>query len=213
MRQHLSDAPDWRYLVREFHTLYRNASCGGSEPIRRHLRRVVDALDAVLAGNPEVLPRTPEARPVTAHLARALDLGARNTMAGLSDALARVRDGLTWEYGYAEVPAALAPNYAYCEILGPQGPVKADGLILGFVLFAPDTIYPQHSHRDIEESYISVAGDWSQNDFGVHAPGCLVFNPPGNEHRITTGPDNPCLLAWAWIGPAERLAAPGMVFS
>ncbi|MHA7969988.1 dimethylsulfonioproprionate lyase family protein [Rhizobium sp. CAU 1783] len=213
MRQHLSDAPDWRYLVQEFHTLYSNASCGGSEPIRGHLRRVVDALDAVLAEDPEVLPRTPETRPVTAHLARALDLGARNTMAGLGQALARVRGGLTWEYGYAEVPAALASNYAYCEILGPQGPVKADGLILGFVLFAPDTVYPQHSHRDIEESYISVAGNWSQNDFGVHAPGCLVFNPPGNEHRITTGSDDPCLLAWAWIGPAERLAAPGMVFS
>jgi dimethylpropiothetin dethiomethylase len=36
---------------------------------------------------------------------------------------------------------------------------------------------------------------------------------PGHEHRITTGEQDPCLLAYAWIGPDERLAQPGMKFS
>ncbi|MEM8664791.1 MAG: dimethlysulfonioproprionate lyase DddL, partial [Pseudomonadota bacterium] len=39
------------------------------------------------------------------------------------------------------------------------------------------------------------------------------LNRPGEEHRITTGDREPCLLAYAWIGPAERLAAPEIKFS
>ena len=132
---------------------------------------------------------------------------------GMARALERVSDRLSWEYGYEKVPRALAQKYAYCEIAGPQGPVRSERLILGFVLFAPNTTYPQHSHHDIEESYVSVAGAWSENDTAVHAPGSLVLNVPGHEHRITTGRFDPVLLAYAWVGPDDRLSAPGMKFS
>lgn len=111
------------------------------------------------------------------------------------------------------MPKALSQRYAYCEILGPRGPVLAERIILGFVLFAPNTIYPQHSHEEIEESYISVAGAWSENDAAVYAPGSLILNRSGDEHRITTGDLEPCLLAYAWTGPEEALAAPGMTLS
>jgi dimethylpropiothetin dethiomethylase len=111
------------------------------------------------------------------------------------------------------VPEALARTYAYCEVLGPRGPVSAERLILGFVLFAPGTLYPEHSHRDNEESYVAVAGAWSENDMAVYVPGSLILNRPGAEHRITTADLDPSLLAYAWIGPEDRLAAPGMTFS
>ena len=104
-------------------------------------------------------------------------------------------------------------KYAYCEILGPRGPIVCDKLILGFVLFAPKTTYPQHSHARIEESYISVAGAWSENNAAVYAPGSLILNRPGDEHRITTGERDPCLLAYAWAGPSEQLGDPGMKFT
>ena len=125
-------------------------------------------------------------------------------------ALREVRDDLTWEYGYERISRSLSQKYAYCEILGPQGPVQCSNLILGFVLFAPNTTYPQHSHQDIEESYISVSGGWSENNSAVFAPGSLILNRPGDEHRITTGDRDPCLLAYAWTGPEERLAQPNM---
>jgi dimethylpropiothetin dethiomethylase len=131
-------------------------------------------------------------------------------MQGMARALREVKDELHWEYGYERVPKALARKYAYCEILGPQGPIQCDRLILGFVLFAPNTTYPQHSHEDIEESYVSVSGAWSENNKAVYAPGSLIFNQPGDEHRITTGDRDPCLLAYAWIGPDARLANPQM---
>ncbi|KEO51151.1 dimethylsulfonioproprionate lyase family protein [Thioclava pacifica] len=209
----LCDAPDWLYLLREFDTLYRHGSAGGSRLIRSHRKRVRDTLSQLIDANPEITPRPPEAKPVTAHLPRALDLGERGAVAGLARALGRVAPALTWEYGYEKVPKALARKYAYCEVLGPRGPVRSERLILGFVLFAPKTTYPQHSHSEIEESYISVSGPWSENDTAVHAPGSLILNRPDHEHRITTADIDPCLLAYAWVGPEERLTAPGMKLS
>lgn len=209
----LCDCPDWLYLLHEFDALYRHGSAGGSRLIRAHRKRVRDALALIMDSNPEINDRAPEVKPVTAHLGRALDLGERGAVQGMSRALARVADKLTWEYGYEKVPKALARNYAYCEILGPRGPICAERLVLGFVLFAPSTTYPQHSHKEIEESYISVAGAWSENDAAVHAPGSLILNRPSMEHRITTGELTPCLLAYAWTGSEERLNQPGMKLS
>lgn len=211
--QRLSDRPDWTYLLRDFEALYRYGSAGGSPSIRSHRKKVRDVLSATIARNPEFIPRQPEARPVTAHLARALDLGERGVMHGLARSLRTVASELTWEYGYEKVPRALARKFAYCEILGPKGPVACDRLTLGFVLFAPHTTYPQHSHKDIEESYISVAGAWSENNDAVYAPGSLILNRAEHEHRITTGEVDPCLLAYAWVGPPERLAQPDMKLS
>lgn len=206
----LRDCPDWMYLLREFDTLYRHGSAGGSVAIRSHRKRVRDRLSMVMSRNPGLAFRGPLSKPVTAHFSRALDLGERGSMQGMARALREVRDELTWEYGYEKIPRGLATKYAYCEILGPRGPILADDLILGFVLFAPDTTYPQHSHADIEESYISVSGAWSENNAAVYAPGSLILNRAGDEHRITTGDRDPCLLAYAWAGPAERLTEPGM---
>lgn len=213
MTHKLSDCPNWIYLLREFETLYRYGSYGGSTAIRSHRRRVRETLSALIASNPPVTDREVVKKPVVAHLPRALDLGERSALSGFSRALGRVADQLTWEYGYPRMPKPLEQKYAYSEILGPQGPVVADQLILGFVLFAPNTTYPQHNHKDIEESYISVAGAWSENDAAVYAPGSLILNRAEHEHRITTGELEPCLLAYAWIGPRERLAVPGMRFS
>lgn len=209
----LKDCPNWLYLLREFDALYRYGSAGGSPAIRGHRKRVRDRVSAAITRNTPVLPRASDSKPVTAHFARALDLGERGAMQGMARALREVRDDLTWEYGYEKLSKTLAQKYAYCEVLGPKGPIHCDNLILGFVLFAPDTTYPQHSHHDIEESYISISGAWSENNAAVFAPGSLILNRSGHEHRITTGDRDPCLLAYAWCGPSERLAAPGMRLS
>lgn len=209
----LFEFPDWLYLLREFDTLYRHGSAGGSRLIRAHRKRVRDTLSKTIEKNPEITARPPETKPVTAHLSRALDLGERGAVSGMARAMERVAPSLTWEYGYERVPKTLVRKYAYCEVLGPRGPVRSDRLVLGFVLFAPRTTYPQHSHQEIEESYISIAGAWSENDVAVHAPGSLILNRPGEEHRITTADLDPCLLAYAWTGPETRLNVPAMKIS
>jgi dimethylpropiothetin dethiomethylase len=209
----LRDDPDLGYLVGDFHSVYRYSSAGGSRPIRSHLRRARETISDVVEDNPEVVRREPTRLPVTDHLRRALDMGSRGLLSRLSDSVARVSTTLSWEYGYERVPRGLAGKYGYCEVVGPRGPVVSERLILGLVLLAPNTTYPQHHHRDIEESYVSIAGDWSENDGAVYAPGSLILNVSEHEHRITTGVSEPCLLAYAWLGPVERLHVPGMSFA
>lgn len=209
----LFENPNWVYLLREFDALYRGGSDGGSPLIRSHRKRVRDTLSATMTSNPEITPRAPSNKPVVAHFPRALDLGERAAMQGMARALREVRQELSWEYGYEKLSLTLSQKYAFCEILGPKGPVHAEKLILGFVLFAPNTTYPQHSHADIEESYVSISGAWSENNQAVYSPGSMIFNKPGDDHRITTGDRDPCLLAYAWAGPTERLADPDMKLS
>ncbi len=213
VEERLADCPDWLYLLREVEALYRFGSAGGSKTIRSHRRHVRERLSAVIEANPAMKQRRPATKPVVAHLVRALDNGARGAMAPMARALSHVASDLTWEFGYQKVPKPLAQKYAYCEFLGPQGPIPSERLILGLVLFAPKTTYPQHSHKEIEESYVSISGAWSENDLAVYAPGSLILNVSGHEHRITTGPEEPCLLAYAWTGTEELLAAPPMKFS
>lgn len=209
----LQDHPDWVYLLQEFDAIYRMGSSGGSTIIRSHRKRVRDRLSNEVKLNPVIITKPPVDLPVTAHLPRALDLGERGVMQGMTRALRKVLGDLVWEYGYERLPRSLVKKYAYCEVLGPNGPVKADNLILGFVLFAPSTTYPQHNHPEIEESYISISGSWSENNSAVFSPGSLIFNTPGTKHRITTGHIDPCLLAFAWTGSRERLIGPDMKFS
>ncbi|MEN3794338.1 dimethylsulfonioproprionate lyase family protein [Fulvimarina sp. MAC3] len=213
MTRHLSESADWTYLCQEFDTVYRYGSAGGSKVIRSHRRRVRDLLSSIVDENPEIVEREPQSKPVVDHLARALDLGVYGPMHGFARILTRIAPDLAWEYGYESVPKGLAKRFAYTEFLGPRGPIPTDRLILGAVLFAPNTTYPQHNHQDIEESYVSIAGAWSENDAAVYAPGSLILNRSGEQHRITTGGVDPCLLVYAWIGPADRLTAPGMKFS
>ena len=209
----LSHSPEWLYLVRDFQTLYQMGSAGGSKKIRSHMKLVRQALGRIIEADPSVAGDQPADLPVCRHLDRALSNAATEKTASLARSLASVRPSLTWRYGYERVPRGLKTKYGYAEVLGPTGPVVSDELILGFVLFAPKTTYPAHSHTGITESYICVSGYSSENDVGVYAPGSLIFNPPGQMHRITTADREPCLLAYSWIGDSDALTHQKMTFS
>lgn len=209
----LSDNVDWYYVLREFWSAYRFSSAGGSKPIRSHQRDVRNLLSAEMAQDPPLLDREPETLPVCAWLGRALDQGLLERSAPLVRAVRRVADELMWRYGYERVPRGLVRKYAYAELMGPQGPVVSERLILGLVLFAPRCTYPAHAHDGINESYICLSGVVSEGDAGVYAPGSMLFTPPSKSHRITTGDFEPTLLAYAWTGPTEKLVHQKMVFS
>ena len=210
--QRLSDEPDWTYLLDEIDSVYRYGSAGGSEVIEEHRRTVRDRLHAVVETDAPLVRRTGDPLPVLLHLGRAVDRGADGPLSGMTRALARVTDSLPWEITYRNVPEKLTRDLGYCELVGPRGPVRSEDLILGLVLLAPHTTYPQHSHEDIEESYVTVSGAWSENDAAVYGPGSLIFNQTNEEHRITVGHSGPCLLVYAWVSSAERLADPHTQF-
>ncbi len=209
----LGQFPDWRYLLREFYNLYRFSSAGGSSLIRSHQKEVRHRLSRLLNGDPPIQKAHVEEKPVCRHLSRALDRGKSYSTASISRAVERVRDQLCWEYGYARVPPGLRGKYAFAEFLGPKGPVVSEDLILGMVLFAPETTYPAHSHHGITESYFCLSGSISENDNGVYAPGSLILNLPDHPHRITTSDREPSLLAYAWTGAPESLSDQKTSFS
>ena len=202
-----SEHPDWTYLLREIYELYRHSSAGGSPRIRAHMRRVRAAVSRLVKANPQMRPRYPAVKPVSAHLNRALDKGQHAHLRPVLLGIERIRDELTWQYGYDRVPKALARKYAFCEIAGPYAPVPSREVTLGLVLFAPGCIYPAHAHEGIMESYVCLSGAVSQNNQGVYAPGAMIFNPAGAKHRITVSDSEPALLAYAWTGQAEVVQA------
>lgn len=209
----LRDFPDWSYLLKEYYEFYRYLPSGGSAKIRSHQRAVREAIGRVRQAGAEMIFREAADKPVVGQLRRALDEGRQEKFASLIRSIDSVKHNLSWQYGYESVPKGLAGRYAFAEFAGPYGPVVIPDLILGVVLFAPGCTYPNHAHDGISESYICLSGAISENDEGVLAPGSLLFNPPGKPHRITVSDQEPSLLAYAWQGPPEKLAAQKMVFS
>ena len=209
----LRDRPDWLYLLREFYEMYRRSSAGGSKLIRAHQRAARESFSKAMDTNPEIRPQPRQTKPVCAHLKRALDRGRLLPTAPVIRAIESIEGELSWVYGYDSVPKGLSRKFAYAELIGGNGPVVFDGLIAGLVLFAPACVYPAHSHDGITESYFCLSGAMSENDDGVYAPGSLIFNPPGRSHRITVDSREPCLLAYAWTGPREKLAGQKLRFS
>ncbi|ATX65465.1 dimethlysulfonioproprionate lyase DddL [Roseinatronobacter bogoriensis subsp. barguzinensis] len=209
----MTSRPAWVYLLRDFLEMYRMIPAGGSATIRAHQRLVRERISGVLRANPSLRDSDAAHKPVTAHLQRALDQGRGTPMSRVIRSIDGLRDQLSWQYGYEKVPRGLDQKYAYTELVGPTGPVPSDQIILGLVLFAPGCIYPAHAHDGITESYICLSGAMSQNDQGVYVPGSMIFNPPGQMHRITVADLEPSLLAYAWIGPPEKLVSQKMVFS
>lgn len=206
----LSDAPDWGYLLSEFYEMYRFLPAGGSARIRAHQRKVREAISKLVRSDPAMRFPPPTRLPVTAHWGRAMDEGRQERLPQVVRALDRVGSALSWQYGYDRMPPGLARRYGFAELAGPRGPVVSEEVTLGLVLFAPGCTYPAHAHRDITESYICLSGAVSENDIGVFASGSLIFNPPGHMHRITVSDREPALLAYAWIGSREDLAATKM---
>lgn len=209
----LSHFPDWRYLLGEFYHLYRYSSAGGSSHIRSHQKEVRHRLSRLLNDDPPMKQIQASEKPACTHLSRALDIGMAYSTATLTRAIERIRCQLYWEFGYEKVPSGLSQKYAFSEFLGPKGPIVSEELILGLVLFAPGATYPSHRHQGISESYFCLSGAISENDVGVYAPGSLILNPPDHPHRITTSDREPSLLAYAWVGPLEKLMNQKMTFS
>lgn len=209
----LKDRPDWHYLLRDIYELYRFLPSGGSLPIRAHQRAVREEVSRLIKANAPLAFPEPAEKPVTAHLRRALDKGLSGPAAPLIRSVATIAPALSWQYGYERLPRGLERSYAFAEFAGTSGPVLADSVILGLVLFAPGCTYPAHAHDGITESYVCLSGAVSENNQGVYAPGSLIFNPPGMLHRITVSDREPSLLAYAWTGPPERLSGHRMVFS
>lgn len=129
--------------------------------------------------------------------------------AGIAIAVARVRDRLPWGYHYPPRAgeADLAGRIAFAELIGPDGPMQAPAVRVGFTLIAPHTGYPLHAHPAVELYWvISGHARWEgrQGERRV-PPGAFVLHHGDEPHAMYTAAE-PLLALWGWSGDIDTPA-------
>jgi Dimethlysulfonioproprionate lyase len=191
-------------------------------------RWVIGAIGAALArdhgaepGVAEVLARlsaqdlgdatghAPEARrlPACAHLPE-LAATAMFVAPGVSAAIAAIADDLRWVQNPNYRAESFAQDYAYCELIGPQGFFPGDDFLLGLMIIGPDRIYRDHFHA-APELYWLLTGptDWSHasGPYVAHEAGDTLWHPPNLMHATRTL-HAPLLAVWAWTRDVSERA-------
>lgn len=129
-------------------------------------------------------------------------------------ALAEIEEFLHWKqnpnYSDAVMGDGYMDDYAYAEIIGPNGFFPGSDFLLGFMLLGPRRLYPDHYHP-APELYWLLTGpsDWRRDkgDFRSRAAGETIWHPPRLSHATRTGA-GPLLAVWAWtrdVGVPARL--------
>ncbi len=180
-------------------TLYRD--------VRGLLRRILPARHrdwlAMLPDAPAARPTTPAGLPVLEWLPRMRACATADTQ-GLVDAIVAMGGSLPWGQSYtqADFGAAFQARYGFMELLGPRGPLVAEDIACGLLLFAPDTEYPQHRH-EAEEVYVVLAGtaEWRAGPkaYAAAAPGTVLHRPSWQPHATRMGAQ-PMLALYLWRG-------------
>lgn len=123
--------------------------------------------------------------------------------AALEAAEHQVQWGQTYAHG------DFLDGYAWAELIGSKGPIKSETHAVGFLLLAPHTFYPPHSHP-AREFYVPISGlvSWFSDDeaWRFVPPGALIHHAPNVAHAITTGAQ-PLLAAYCWIGDDVQTSA------
>jgi mannose-6-phosphate isomerase-like protein (cupin superfamily) len=90
---------------------------------------------------------------------------------------------------------------AVTTLMGPDGPIPAPDLRLGFFYQRPNTYYALHNH-DADETYVILAGEafWTAGeDRRIRRPGDMIHHPSLMPHAFRTGPEG-VLALWRWSG-------------
>ena len=114
--------------------------------------------------------------------------------------------------GYTEdnVGREFLDNYCHALVSGPEGPLRCGSPLGAFVLFGPDTLYREHSHRP-NEVYLALTGggQWRVGDYDwlTLQAGETIFIPSNAVHAIRAGHE-PLLTFSFWLeeGAMEAIA-------
>ena len=155
MNTHTQEAGKW--FVRAFRSTLE-ANNAGDDGVDISLARLAEQnLSASAAMEPKV-QRLPACRflpdAVAASLLSAPDVAA---------AIAALEEDLNWRQNPNYSDEAMGQpgymmNYAYAEIIGPNGIWPGDDFLLGLFLLGPGMRYPSHSHP-APELYWILSGD------------------------------------------------------
>ena len=93
-------------------------------------------------------------------------------------------------------------NYGHIELIGTRGHYVSDELACGFILFGPETLYPNHWHVAEEIYFPLTSGTLWSRDGGEFLPrqsGECIYHESNMHHAIQTS-DQPILAAYVWQG-------------
>ena len=201
----------WSRVISQYLGLYQSFFSATSSAGKGHQQEVIAKLKEQQDDFELTFVKEPEEKPVCEYLSQVIRSETNKFTNPLLNSIKKVRDSLTWEYGYIDLPSDLKQKYAYTELLGPDGPILGQELILGLVLLAPGCLYPEHSHEQIAESYVVLSGTVTVNNNQDFSTGDSIYNSPGEKHELATA-NVPCLLAYTWTGDKEILANNAMEF-
>ncbi|MEO1493744.1 MAG: dimethylsulfonioproprionate lyase family protein [Pseudomonadota bacterium] len=182
------------------------------------LRAKADLLDLTEADLASIRPG--EAPPPTHFPALALfdamrDQAEPETLA-VVEAVLTARPYLHWRQTYSEEDGfdrSYLDRYCWCDLAGPQGPYRAQGIRIMIGYWGQGLVYPDHSHPP-EEHYLILSGAaWiglGRDPLRRHGPGDVFHTPPGAVHSAEMR-EAPLLALAIWRGAdlGVRIHLPG----
>ncbi len=134
---------------------------------------------------------------------------AADVAPALSASLSVLAPQLRWlqspSYTDAVLGEGFSQNYAWCEIIGPQGFFPGFDFLLGFLLLGPHRHYKDHFHPAPELYWpLTAHSDWKKGDgpFIPRAAGEVIWHPSMAIHATITY-DKPLLAVFAWTNDTE----------
>jgi quercetin dioxygenase-like cupin family protein len=115
----------------------------------------------------------------------------------ISRNLVALRDHLIWYRRQEPDYPAFMQAHANAQIIGPQGLLLSDDLMVGVSLINAHTTYPDHWHPPAEIYLVLSQGLWRQNEDDWHEPGIggYVYNMPNVVHAMQSQ-QTPLLAIW-----------------
>jgi len=171
-----------------------------------HLAKDKALPDGFLAENLEQLPYIapiPRVLRAVENMLRA-PLPTGPATAALTDAIHTAAHDLHWMQSYSQeqVGAHFLEQYAYFNLISPEGPFLSKTIRVSVGYWGQGLIYPKHRHAP-EEVYCVLAGGatfQSGTAPPVHAtPGVVIHHPPNMPHSLDMSDSALIALAF-WRG-------------
>lgn len=170
----------------------------GNTIMEKHLNFITDELGK-LKNEFKIIEINSEIKPVVSYLSQ---ISLENKNADYKKIIKNIKElseKLFWRYGYQNPSQKMVEKYAYTEVIGPEGPIYSEELIIGFVLLAPDFYYPKHKHSQIEESYLFLSGKTIYNKQEIIPEETFILNEADRLHELKSAGENPTLILYSWI--------------
>lgn len=128
----------------------------------------------------------------------------QTTRPELAAVIGELKDGLSWHanaaYPEEEFPPGYFDDWAFTQIIGPDGLFTGDDLMLGMFAMGPNLFYPRHNHA-APELYYQLTGShkWQAGDgpWVTRGSPVMIWHEAYEVHATETL-DEPFLAVWMW---------------